>query len=81
MRSLFKRFFGRPRIIPGEVWCLKGDDSPWPKEWEHKVTILDVRDGWVRYSISSRFNDERLKTATFMHCYRRADESEEDGPK
>jgi hypothetical protein len=37
----------------------------------HTVTVLDVRDGWVRYSMGSVFNDNRSKMKVFLFCYGR----------
>jgi hypothetical protein len=57
---------------PGEVWQFKGwrNDDPWTKD-RHTVTVLDVRDGWVRYSMGSVFNDNRSKMKVFLFCYGR----------
>jgi hypothetical protein len=59
---------------PGEVWLFRGrgNGDPWGGGEPFTVTILDVRDGWVRYSMNTVFNDERKKIKTFLYCYRRA---------
>lgn len=66
---LFKR--KRPPL-PGELWEFKkGDGSPWPSKDYEPVKILDVRDGWVRYSMDGFFRDERMTVSSFMYCYRK----------
>jgi len=63
----------KPIKIPvrGEVWYNKGDDSPWPKKDSTGVTIVDVKDGWVRYDFNFNiFKDQRLSLKDFLYCYR-----------
>ena len=73
-----RRFKRKPKpqpILPaaGETWRLYIDDgSPWPVRGV-TASILDVKDGWVRYSMGGWFNDERLKLSEFLHCYRKVD--------
>jgi hypothetical protein len=59
----------------GESWYFfaeKRDGDPFP----HKLPptyarILEVRDGWVRYSIGNLFPDERLAIDEFTRMYSR----------
>lgn len=60
----------RPIPAPGELWLLKGNDDPWPNRYG-PVKILDVRPGWVRYSMGSVFDDCRMRMDTFTAIYRR----------
>ena len=56
--------------LPGEVWAFDSEEGPWPKENKGLVRILDVKDGWVRYSWASGFRtDERMKIRAFRWCY------------
>lgn len=60
----------------GEKWFFKSNDgSPWPSQY-FPVTILDVKDGWVRYSFHSVFTDERHKISTFTNMYQRENEND-----
>ena len=73
---LKKRFSGdkEPAIAAGETWefvDLLGD--PWGGKKPFRVQILDVRDGWVRYSMGSIFHDERHPIKSFVRMYRRVD--------
>jgi hypothetical protein len=54
---------------PGEVWAL-GDGSPWPVVGRG-ATILDVKDGWVRYSLGGRHSDERMEQRYFVKIYKK----------
>ena len=55
--------------VAGEEWVLK-NDSPWPKSGQKPVTILDVKNGWVRYDMHGIcFRDERMKMGSFLYCY------------
>ncbi len=52
-----------PKI--GEKWILgKMTDDPWERRYP-PVVILDVRDGWVRYSLF----DSRCSIRQFMSMY------------
>ena len=57
-----------PKTDETWVFCPK-NKSPWPDEDTHLVHIRDVKDGWVRYSMGSVFNDERKKMDSFLHMY------------
>lgn len=56
-------------IAKGQKWVLPSDKSPWPSKFK-PVTILDVRDGWVRYAMGSCFSDERKETKEFLSMYK-----------
>ena len=54
----------------GEKWKLKeGDGSPWPTKEFPPVTILDVKEGWVRYEIGDAFPDNRMGIKEFTRIY------------
>ena len=57
---------------PGETcWkYLKDADSPWPTLSPVPIRILDVKDGWVRYTIGDGSPDV-LKIQSFTRMYRR----------
>ena len=56
--------------IKGEKWGRK-DGSPWPRSDRPVVTILDVKDGWVRYDMGGTiFKDERMVMSSFLYCYK-----------
>jgi hypothetical protein len=60
-------------IAAGQKWVLsESDGSPWPREKYAPVTILDAKDGWVRYSMGGLFKDQRMPESTFRDMYRRA---------
>ena len=61
-------------IRSGQKWVLEGrylsDGSPWPLKQINSITILDYKDGWVRYDCGSRpFNDERMEEDRFRSIY------------
>jgi hypothetical protein len=56
-------------IIKGQTWVLNSNDgSPWPRTSQAKVEILDVKDGWVRFSGVGGC-DWRDMEETFRRCY------------
>jgi len=61
-------------IHPGQKWIFSpNDNSPWPPAAGRylSVTILDVKEGWVRYDMGGAFRDERMKINSFVIIYRR----------
>jgi len=66
------------RRIPkaGETWISGDEDgSPWyvspQRQWT--VTVIDVRDDWVRYKFDGKnclFQDERLPIDRFLSVYK-----------
>jgi hypothetical protein len=55
--------------IEGSQWKLK-NETPWPKESDPVISVLDAHSGWVRYKIGGGvFQDERLRLDSFLHCY------------
>lgn len=58
----------------GDRFVLKDDDSPWPTDGESEAIILDIKNGWVRYSLSPLFSDNRLKIDEFLYCYKSKEE-------
>jgi hypothetical protein len=57
---------------PGQKWVfIPEQKDPWERKHYPPVTILDVRDGWVRYAMQSVFTDERTTIKSFTRMYRR----------
>ena len=54
--------------VKGELWYLR-NDSPWPDKDDKGVSILDCKEGWVRYKVGPIFDDERMMTDLFISCY------------
>ena len=46
------------------------EDTPWGRPKPVFAEILDVKDGWVRYSLGGSMSDQRMKMSSFMNCYR-----------
>lgn len=71
---MLKRFIAWVRgpqpepIEVGNVYALR-DGSPWPTC--HTCTVLDVKQGWVRYKIGGGFwsGDERVDEPTFRRLF------------
>ena len=63
----------RPVPTPGQTWIFENrDGSPWAKTTpSFKATILDVKQGWVRYAIvgNSLLSDERATVNDFRHMF------------
>jgi hypothetical protein len=56
---------------PGEKWEMFDEGDPFPSKYP-PVTILNVKDGWVRYSMGKMFfNDERRTVKSFVLIYRK----------
>jgi hypothetical protein len=53
-------------ISAGQQWRLQ-DASPWPNP-HTPVTVVDVRDGWVRYDMTHA-KDQRRKLDDFLNLY------------
>jgi len=63
-----------PAIAAGETWeFVDLLSDPWGGKEPFRVQILDVRDGWVRYSMGDIFPDERRPVGRFVSMYRRVD--------
>ena len=58
---------------PGERWTLKVVTDPWGGSPSITVEILDVKDGWVRYSMGGSMSDLRMKMSDFVGCYEAAE--------
>jgi len=52
----------------GSKW-VPINKSPWSKPFS-SVTILDVKDGWVRYDMGGVFRDERMGEDIFLMIYK-----------
>lgn len=59
-------------IAPGQLWAIP-KDGPWGGHYPPK-TIIDVRDGWVRYG-DEVFRDERMEEVAFLRIYRHVGEA------
>ena len=53
----------------GDKFALKNDDSPWANAERPIVTVLDIKEGWVRYRIGHIFPDERKPIDVFLGMY------------
>lgn len=57
---------------PGETWQnrkVSALGDPWLVSKHWTVSILDAKEGWIRYSMGSMFSDERMKASTFVDIY------------
>jgi hypothetical protein len=54
---------------PGERWVFVEKQGPWPSKKYPAVLIVDVREGWVRYDMST-FKDQRMELDIFARLYR-----------
>ncbi len=59
-------------IAKGQIWYFSDKNDPWGCA-DSKVTILDVKDGWVRYYMNPVFNDNRRPIESFVSMYSRVD--------
>ena len=64
-----------PQVTPlkHEKWSMSSDGSPWPIQGS-EVTILDCKDGWVRYKMNYLFKDERMRLDLFLKIYAKVEE-------
>lgn len=64
-------FYVNPDDMPriDELWQTY-DGSPWPTT-RAPVRIVDVRDGWVRFSPTDWPADMRSLVSTFVRCHQR----------
>jgi hypothetical protein len=70
----FKRVESQVRLPQkGEVWFFnryQEEGDPWPpRKRGSEVTILDVKAGWVRYSMMPAFPDNRMEIKFFVRLY------------
>ena len=68
MLAIFRMF--KPLPKPGDIYIFDDDVDPWSDK-RHKVEVLEVAPGWVRYKFcgSSYLTDERLQRSRFHFCY------------
>jgi hypothetical protein len=73
-KSIPSQAIGQAPIVPGSRWTRIAAPSPFgPKRKPLVATILDYRDGWVRYSMGAgAFDDERAPEATFRQDWEHA---------
>lgn len=80
MFSVLRKWFRKCELLPprnprvGEQWLLRSEDR-WGSKYS-PVTILDVRDGWVRYNMNRVFRDERMRMDMFIATYQIVGETE-----
>lgn len=74
---LFVKPIKQTQQIPGrgEAWILKQCNDPWGGRPEAVVTIVDAKEGWVRYDFKNSFKDQRMRMETFLFCYEKKGES------
>lgn len=59
----------------GELWkFIVKDASPWDFTGGMVAKILDVKDGWVRYSIGRPYEDERMEIKYFVEIYKKVED-------
>lgn len=61
-----------PVLKIGQTWTMTPiDQGPWPKSRQllPMAKIIDLKDGWVRYSMGGMWTDERKTEASFRNCY------------
>lgn len=64
----------QPEPNIGEEWVLRGNDGdPFEPKRSLPAKILDIKGGWVRYSIGASriFCDERMRVSMFVRLYRK----------
>ncbi len=66
-----------PKVEAGQKWRFYEEGDPFPSKYP-PVTIIDARQGWVRYSMGWFFDDERMKESTFLSMYRKVTEQPTD---
>ncbi len=79
MEDLWRRLFKQKESLAlqpleiGSKWCLRQNADiigPWePTKPPCIATILDVYDGWVRYSLGRIFDDCRMEESLFRSIY------------
>ncbi len=60
-------------VEPEQIWVsVRNGDDPFPRKFGHKVKVISVLDGWVRYMFVDSFlwQDERKKISTFVEIYK-----------
>ncbi len=71
--ALFRSWFVKAWPKPGEIWLHKDMvKGPWKRDNNYgAVSIRDVSQHIVRYSMGEIFNDERMDLSTFLYIYKR----------
>jgi len=81
--NLWKRLFGKkeeakpveevfPTIEIGERYLLAPKDGdPFGQQKFYPVTVMDVKEGWVRYDMLPTFPDCRKPIKSFLAMYRK----------
>ncbi len=70
MRAFFRMLKPLPKV--GDIYVFDDDVDPW-SDRRHKVEILDVAPGWVRYKFcgSEFLTDLRATRSSFHFCYKK----------
>jgi hypothetical protein len=55
-------------IYPGQKRYIKESDDPFPPK-KNTSSVIDIKDGWVRYYINAIFDDEREDIETYVAMY------------
>jgi len=64
-------FFNKKHPNVNEKWILKEDkNDPFPPIIFNPVTILEIKDKWVRYNMGRPFPDERMPIKEFISIYK-----------
>lgn len=71
-RWLFKLQDSEPIPVAGSVYDFIIEQDPFGIKKTHQVEVLEVKDGWVRYSFkdSLLWKNETMTTETFLRLYR-----------
>ena len=70
-KNLFKRKFSIPE--PGDQYKINDNSKdPFPPKKHMLIRVLEVKNGWVRYSIGDNgilFQDERMEVSQFVRVF------------
>jgi len=69
MSNIFQRWalkYSKLRVDETRIWC---DDVKNPFCKRRTVKVLDIQNGWVKYS--SQWGDDSMEITSFLFCYKR----------
>ena len=70
-KNLFKRKFSIPQS--GDQYKIRDNsEDPFPPKKHMLIRVLEVKSGWVRYSIGDNeilFQDERMEVSQFVRVF------------
>ena len=73
LKALFREYFDRSPIEPGQIFILDSDSiyNPFIDELQYKVKVLAVKDGWIQYRRLRSGMIDSKKVSLFRFCYKR----------